>query len=352
MGRRKKEDPQISSRPELIKKNPKDVYDMDVEATLDTGGEGKFARVVKATHKETGKEYAAKCIKYDSETMKFALREYDIMMAPEFTHESMVNLHEAYIVQKYLILIMDLVEGKTVLNMALLKAEQGDLTEDHVACMVKQFCTVFADFHSKNYCHLDIRPTNVKFANDKITSLKLLDYNSARHIPNKKAGAVVDVIGDTEFCAPEMLLFEPVQPGSDMWSLGVIMYILLSGISPFFDEDESKVILSVQKVQWKFDDSMDNLTSEAKDFISKVLIRAPESRMTAADALAHKWLSDDYKGKRQASKLDMNATDLLGATEVRLCEEEAEEYIEGSFVFRTFEEDEYESPEDSEEEEG
>merc|ERR1712072_1672510 len=178
---------------------------------------------------------------------------------------------------------MDLVDGKTMLDYF---HSKSGFTEDDVAGVIRQLCECLADIHSKNVVHLDLRPTNIRFEG---RNLKLLDYNSARHLANKKSGGVVDIIGDTEFCAPEMLSFDPVLPASDMWSVAVIAYILLSGISPYYHEDEKKVKLDI---------------------------------------------SDD-----------------LVETDKRLLGEEEEEYVEASFVFRTFEEEEFISPdEDSDEE--
>jgi len=148
-----------------------------------------------------------------------------------------------------------------------------------------------------------------------------------------------------------MLNFDPVLPASDMWSVAVIMYIMLSGISPFFYEDENKVLQSVQYVKYQFDpQAFAQISSEAKDFIKKCLVRAPEMRMTAADALIHPWLSDSNQAKRKAVAL--NVQDVMEETDARLYSEEEEEYVEASFVLRTFDEEEYESPEEESEEEG
>jgi len=160
-----------------------------------------------------------------------------------------------------------------------------------------------------------------------------------------------DVIGDTEFCAPEMLNFDPVLPASDMWSVAIITYILLSGVSPFFYEDEAEVLKSVQGVKYTFCDAFDEISSEAKDFIKKCLLRAPEMRMTAEDALKHPWLSSEMTSKRKAISLLQTALDTMEETDARLLSEEEEDYVEASFVFRTFEEEEYESPEEESDEE-
>jgi len=220
------------------------------------------------------------------------------------------------------------------------------ITEDDVAQTIKQLCEILADMHGRNVVHLDIRPTNIRFEGRQV---KLLDYNSARFLANKKAGGVVDIIGDTEFCAPEMLNFDPVLPESDMWSVGVLAYILLSGVSPFFYEDENKVLQCVQQAKYQWVDVFTSVTSEGKDFIKKLFIRAPEMRPTAETALQHPWLSADLEAKRK--KVNIKVQDDMQATDARLLSEEEEEYVEASFVFRTFEEEEFESPDEESEEE-
>merc|ERR1719153_1257606 len=282
-------------------------------------------------------------IYFDDDT-RFAVREFDLMKSGKLNHKGLVQLHEAYMVRKYLILILDFVEGKTLLDQFF---RRHSATEDDVAFIIGELCETLNFLHQQNIVHLDLRPTNIRFEGRDI---KLLDYNSSRHLANKKAGAVVDVIGDTEFCAPEMLNFDPVLPASDMWSVAVIMYIMCSGTSPFFYEDESQVLATVQSVKYTFNEEFDTSSSEAKNFIKKCLIRAPEMRMTAGDALKHKWLSDDYQAERKNRKLSSLAINTMEETDGRLLSEEEEDYVEASFVFRTFEEEEYDSPEESSDE--
>jgi hypothetical protein len=335
-GRKKKNKLPIE-RDAIKAQNPELFYDFGEDEI----GRGKFSVVKIVTNKKTGTKYAAKIIKFDSDSLKFAIREYDLMCGGRLDHKSTVQLHEAYLVRKYLILIMDLCDGKTLLDQV---ANRHSLNEEDVAQLIRQLCEVLKDLHSNNVVHLDLRPTNIRFSIGR--EIKLLDYNSSRHIANKKAGEVVDVIGDTEFCAPEMLTFDPVGPGSDMWSVAVIMYILLSGISPFYYEDEDRVLSSVQKVKWSFDeDAFASVTTEAKDFIKKCFVRIPESRLTAQDALEHPWLSKKYEATRKRSVL--NCQDTMKETDERLFSEEEEDYVEASMVFRTFDEEEYESPEES-----
>jgi len=346
------------SLPGLRKENPHDVYYMNVD--VDHEGEflgvGKFARVVKAVHKETGEQYAAKCIRFENDTMKFPLREYAMMAKERISigkatkpadfsnwpshHESIVNFKEAFLVQKYLIIIMDLVEGETITEYAAGRAEADAWTENDVAIIIRGLCNVLQVIHENNFTHLDIRPTNIRLQGNEKHKLKLLDYNSGRQIANKNAGEVVDTIGDTEFCPPEMLEFENVQPGSDMWSVGVIMYILMCGESPFYHEEEKEVVKCVRDVKPK--DFTAEFTPEARDFIKTCWIRIPSSRLSAKKALDHIWLSDDMAPRRKANKL--NIGECLRQTDERLLEEEKEEYVDEAYVFRTYEEEEFKSP--------
>jgi len=327
--------------------NPELHYTFDTEEI----GRGKFSVVKKATCKKTGKVFAAKIIKFDEDSLKFAMREYDLMVGKmkeleenDVLKRSVPFVHETFLVRKYLIIIMTLCDGRTLLDFF---STKHSITEEDVAVVVRWMCEVLNVLHSNNVVHLDIRPTNIRMTS--MNEIKLLDYNSARHLANKKAGEVVDVIGDTEFCAPEMLSFDRVQPGSDMWSVAVIMYILLCGESPYYYEDEARVSQSVEKVQYKMDEGFETISKDAKDFIKKIFKRGPEMRMTAAAALQHEWLSEAKGNLRKSSKITKQ--DVIGKTDARLYSEEEEEYIDASLVFRTFNEEEHVSTEDEDSEE-
>ena len=193
--------------------------------------------------------------------------------------------------------------------------------------------------HLAGTVHCDIRPSNIRMENG---TLKLLDCNTA--LPE---GSVLDIIGDTEVSAPEVLNFDPVSHGIDMWAVAVLAYTLTSGISPFFQENENSLIRAVSTaVQYSFgDEDIDNFSSDLKDFIKKCLLRIPEMRMTTSKALDRKFLTSN-----EGSSICLERQDFMGETSDRMLSEESEAYVEGSFVFRTFHEDEqYDSPAESDE---
>merc|ERR1712212_1370788 len=199
----------------LIDGNPEQFYTFGDEI-----GTGKYAVTRHVTHKISGEKYAAKIIKYDDDDLKFRIAELDFMKDLGMEHAGLVKLHEAYLCRKYLTLIMECADGATLLDYV---CGRHTLNEDVVASYIKQLCEVLEHLHQKNAVHLDLRPTNIRFNSSNI--LKLVDYSTCKFIANKKAGAVVDVLGDTEFCP----VFSPPQSFS---SLPLLSFS--SPLPPFF----------------------------------------------------------------------------------------------------------------------
>ena len=130
--------------------NPEKYYEFEDEEI----GRGRFSVVKVCTKKADGSKYAAKIIKFDSDTLKFAIREYDMMTNDKFNHGGLAQLHKAYVVRKYLILIMELVEGKTLLDHI---SDRHTLTEDDVSQVVRQILKILVHMADKNIVHLDLR---------------------------------------------------------------------------------------------------------------------------------------------------------------------------------------------------
>lgn len=109
------------------------------------------------------------------------------------------------------------------------------------------------------------------------------------------------LFGTPEFIPPEIINYEPISPLSDMWSVGVICYVLLSGLSPFMGDSDSDTFSNILRADFDFnDEAFDEVSQDAKDFISSLLIRNKEERASASDCLHSKWLSknDDAEGAK------------------------------------------------------
>lgn len=124
--------------------------------------------------------------------------------------------------------------------------------------------------------------------NPHSTQIKLIDFGLARRY--KKGDSLKVLFGTPEFMAPEVINYEQVTTATDMWSIGVITYVLLSGLSPFAGDNDSETLTNVTSGDWDFDDPVfEDISDEAKDFITELLIKRERDRGTVKDCLEHPW---------------------------------------------------------------
>eukprot|EP00058_Branchiostoma_floridae_P012478 XP_002597966.1 hypothetical protein BRAFLDRAFT_79793 [Branchiostoma floridae] len=111
------------------------------------------------------------------------------------------------------------------------------------------------------------------------------------------------MFGTPEFVAPEVINYDKIGYGTDMWSVGVICYVLLSGLSPFMGEDEAETLNNVTEGVWDFEDeAFDSISGDAKNFIEKLLLKDQGSRLTAAQCMSHPWLHQEAASNTKLSK--------------------------------------------------
>lgn len=143
--------------------------------------------------------------------------------------------------------------------------------------------------HQQNIVHLDLKPENIVCEDRTGFQIKIIDFGLASRLDSSTPLRVMH--GTPEFVAPEVINYEPVCLTTDMWSVGVICYILLSGESPFQGESDSETLALVTAGQWEFDeDSFKDITNPARDFISSLLQKNVRNRMACDEALSHPWI--------------------------------------------------------------
>ena len=169
--------------------------------------------------------------------------------------------------------------------------------------MTDNLNTIFYFVESPILCNLycfyfetDIKPENVMCQTSKSTNIKLIDFGLATKLdPNE---LVKISTGTAEFAAPEIVEREPVGFYTDMWSIGVLAYVLLSGLSPFAGATDIDTLKNVKACRWEFDEeAFINVSEEGKDFIRKLLTKQKEKRLTAHECLNHAWLTGDHSHK-------------------------------------------------------
>lgn len=162
--------------------------------------------------------------------------------------------------------------------------------------MFKQILTAVAHLHSKGICHRDLKPENLLLSSKSEDAVvKVADFGFAANC--KIEPEMTALVGTPPYMACELVFLRHQADGGytkqvDLWSLGVILYILLSGIHPFQLEDEEEMLVNIENAQWGWvGDAWKTMSIEAKDLVSNLLCPDPKKRLTAAQALEHPWFN-------------------------------------------------------------
>uniref|UniRef100_G1LHK7 non-specific serine/threonine protein kinase n=1 Tax=Ailuropoda melanoleuca TaxID=9646 RepID=G1LHK7_AILME len=260
---------------------------------------GQFAIVRKCRQKGTGKEYAAKFIKKRrlSSSRRGVSREEierEVNILREIRHPNIITLHDIFENKTDVVLILELVSGGELFDFL---AEKESLTEDEATQFLKQILDGVHYLHSKRIAHFDLKPENIMLLDKNVPNprIKLIDFGIAHKI--EAGNEFKNIFGTPEFVAPEIVNYEPLGLEADMWSIGVITYILLSGASPFLGETKQETLTNISAVNYDFDEEYFSNTSElAKDFIRRL------RRMTIAQSLEHSWIKVRWDSGRKPER--------------------------------------------------
>ncbi|NXX30396.1 DAPK3 kinase, partial [Nicator chloris] len=255
---------------------------------------GQFAIVKKCREKSTGVEYAAKFIKKrQSRASRRGVSreeiEREVTILQQVLHTNIIKLHDIYENKTDVVLILELVSGGELFDFL---AQKESLSEEEATRFIKQILDGVNYLHSKKIAHFDLKPENIMLLdkNIPIPHIKLIDFGLAHKIED--GVDFKNIFGTPEFVAPEIVNYEPLGLAADMWSIGVITYILLSGASPFLGETKQETLANITAVNYDFDEEFFSNTSDlAKDFIQKLLVKDTRKRLTIQEALSHPWIT-------------------------------------------------------------
>uniref|UniRef100_A0A452ILM2 Myosin light chain kinase 2, skeletal/cardiac muscle n=1 Tax=Gopherus agassizii TaxID=38772 RepID=A0A452ILM2_9SAUR len=251
-------------------------------------GGGKFGEVRTCTERGTGLKLAAKIIrKQGSKDKEMALVEIEVMN--QLNHRNLIQLYDAIETPREIILFMEFVEGGELFERII--DEDYHLTEVDCMVFVRQICDGITFMHQMRVLHLDLKPENILCVSSTGHMVKIIDFGLARRY-NPREKLKVN-FGTPEFLSPEVVNYDQVSYSTDMWSLGVITYMLLSGLSPFLGDDDTETLNNVLEAKWYFDEeAFEGISDEAKDFVSNLIVKQKSGRMSAAKCLQHPWLND------------------------------------------------------------
>ncbi|XP_059388662.1 calcium/calmodulin-dependent protein kinase type II subunit gamma-like isoform X2 [Carassius carassius] len=252
-------------------------------------GKGAFSVVRRCVKKSTGQEYAAKIIN----TKKLSARDHqklerEARICRLLKHPNIVRLHDSISEEGFHYLVFDLVTG-------------GELFEDIVAreyyseadasqC-INQILESVHHIHQHDIVHRDLKPENLLLASKmKGAAVKLADFGLAIEVQGDQQ-AWFGFAGTPGYLSPEVLRKDPYGKPVDIWACGVILYILLVGYPPFWDEDQHKLYQQIKAGAYDFPSpEWDTVTPEAKNLINQMLTINPAKRITAEQALKHPWV--------------------------------------------------------------
>ncbi|CAJ1942365.1 unnamed protein product [Sphenostylis stenocarpa] len=265
-------------------------YEKDFQKRYTLGkllGHGQFGYTYVGIHKANGDHVAVKRLEKSKMVQPIAVedvkREVKILKALT-GHENVVQFYNAFEDDSYVYIVMELCEGGELLDRILAKKDSR-YTEKDAAVVVRQMLKVAAECHLHGLVHRDMKPENFLFkSTEEDSPLKATDFGLSDFIkPGKKFN---DIVGSAYYVAPEVLKRKS-GPQSDVWSIGVITYILLCGRRPFWDKTEDGIFKEVLRKKPDFSRKpWPTISNAAIDFVEKLLVKDPQARLTAAQALS------------------------------------------------------------------
>ncbi|XP_019607952.2 myosin light chain kinase family member 4 isoform X2 [Rhinolophus sinicus] len=251
-------------------------------------GGGRFGQVHKCEEKATGLKLAAKIIKTRGKKDKDEVKN-EITVMNQLDHVNLIQLYDAFESKNDIVLVMEYVDGGELFDRII--DDNYNLTEFDSILFIKQICEGIRYMHQMYILHLDLKPENILCVNRDAKQIKIIDFGLARRYKPREKLKVN--FGTPEFLAPEVVNYDFVSFPTDMWSVGVIAYMLLSGLSPFLGDNDAETLNNILACRWDLEEEeFQNISEEAKEFISKLLIKEKSWRISASEALKHPWLSD------------------------------------------------------------
>ena len=286
----------------------------DFYGVKETLGKGKFGLVKAAVHKKSGKKVAVKVMsKKEMSVQDVELQRREIEILKMCQHPFIIRLLDIFENQDYIYIVMENLSGGDLFTY--LEKRNFELPEKRAKILSHQVATALYYLHSFGVAHRDLKPENILMVSDDDDSdLKIVDFGLSKIIgPNESS---LDPFGTLSYVAPEVLLQKPYGKEVDLWSLGVISYLLLSRVLPF-DEEEDKEIAR-QTIQDAPDFSFepwDQVTDDAKDICKRLLEKNRQKRLSLEDTLQHRWFAE-FKEIHESRKGVGNKFEAFTMTEV------------------------------------
>ncbi|CAI5690104.1 unnamed protein product [Oreochromis niloticus] len=263
-------------------------------------GRGRFSVVKRCDHQGTKRTVAVKHV--NKKLMRRDRVTQELNLLQRLQHPHIVTLIDTYETPSSYALVLEMADQGRLLDYIV---SWGNLTEEKVACYLRNVLEALHYLHNCRIAHLDIKPENLLVSHTASGQpiVKLTDFGDAVQL--NSAHYVHPLLGSPEFASPELVLGEPVSLTSDLWSLGVVTYVLLSGASPFLDESAEETCLNICRLDFSFPrDYFQGVSQAARDFVCLLLKTDPGRRPPAGLCLQEPWLQAGQGDGRAEGCLD------------------------------------------------
>ncbi|KOX71851.1 Myosin light chain kinase, smooth muscle, partial [Melipona quadrifasciata] len=254
---------------------------------LEELGKGRYGTVRRVVEKSSGTSFAAKFVRTIKTKDREQVRE-EIRIMNMLRHPKLLLLAAAFESPREIVMVTEYISGGELFERVV--ADDFTLTERDSILFMRQICEGVEYMHQNKVVHLDLKPENIMCRTRTSHQIKLIDFGLAQTL--KPDTPIRVLFGTPEFIPPEIISYEPIGTESDMWSVGVICYVLLTGLSPFMGDNDAETFANITRADYDLEDeAFDAISNDAKDFISGLLVKRKESRMSARQCLEHPWMA-------------------------------------------------------------
>jgi len=248
-------------------------------------GRGGFSIVYEGIRKEDNTKFAVKVVAKNQSEDELSLLRREIDIMKKLKHEHIISLIDFFEDNNTIYLILELAVGGELFDQII---SRGSYSERDAAIIIKQILEATQYMHDKGIAHRDLKPENLLVTGDNYDLIKISDFGLSKDFGNEN---LKTSCGTPDYVAPEVLKGASYDHSVDIWSIGVITYILLCGFPPFYGNTEQQIFNKILRAEYDFPSpDWDNISEEAKEFIRALLVLNPNDRPSARDCMESPWI--------------------------------------------------------------